>query len=522
VPRRPTRQAGLGGTTVGRACPTGGTRATGAVDRTLALGEALLASGETSVRLNLAEVAAEAGRPTVAAEQLAAIAEDTPRANVLNARIAYDLGDPEAAITMAEKALLAARTAGQWPVACAALQVLGRVARLTDLAQARAAFAEAAELALAHNLPVERISALHELGTVDLLVDGDVDLLLRARCLAVEAGLLALTATLDVQIAAGCLHRDPDEALYYARRCARMAQGLQMERLRATALFFSAAGHAHRRDVEAREQAVGEALAAAPDDLDVNAGIWGAVRAHVALLADDLSALATCLDTAMDYLRASASTTPASTRGLWALVRTVQDPDGQAARDEARPSTVNWENRALLGYAEAVAAGRRGDLPAAERAFAEADIAMAKLPWWQHRIRLLIAPDATAAGWGDPVSWANVALGVFTARGDEELAARCRSVYTQAGVPVRRKSRVSTPVPPRLAAHGVTGREMDVLALAGDGLTDAQIATRLFLSPRTVETHILHLRVKTGTANRGALIRLLRARADRRPQECAS
>ena len=36
---------------------------------------------------------------------------------------------------------------------------------------------------------------------------------------------------------------------------------------------------------------------------------------------------------------------------------------------------------------------------------------------------------------------------------------------------------------------GVTSREMDVLQLVAEGLTNAAIAERLVLLPRTVETH---------------------------------
>jgi DNA-binding NarL/FixJ family response regulator len=46
---------------------------------------------------------------------------------------------------------------------------------------------------------------------------------------------------------------------------------------------------------------------------------------------------------------------------------------------------------------------------------------------------------------------------------------------------------------------------MDVLTLLVSGRTNTEIAERLYLSPRTVETHVTHLLGKTGTANRSAL-----------------
>jgi DNA-binding NarL/FixJ family response regulator len=60
-------------------------------------------------------------------------------------------------------------------------------------------------------------------------------------------------------------------------------------------------------------------------------------------------------------------------------------------------------------------------------------------------------------------------------------------------------------VPAALRAAGVTSREMDVLALVSTGMTNAEIAARLFLSPRTVETHVASLLAKLGAADRRQL-----------------
>jgi DNA-binding CsgD family transcriptional regulator/tetratricopeptide (TPR) repeat protein len=484
--------------------------AAGDTDRALELGERLLAGGEASVRLALAEVAADAGRWDVAAARLAEVpAGDDPRVTVLAARLAHAHGRPDEARSLADQALPAARVRGQWPVACQALEVIGRAARVSDLPTAREAFIAAEQLASEHDLPVERVSALHQLGTIDLLVDGSVRALERARELAVQTGALGMAATLDVQVAASLLHRDPPAALRHARRCAELAHRLRIDQLAATALFFQAAAYAHERDAEAMRRCVAAAERLAPDDLDVNAGIWGAVHAHVALIDDDRPALARCLDRAMDYLRRSATTTPAPTRGLWALVRTLDDRDGEAAREQACPYGVNWENRALLGYADAVAAGRAGRRQEADALLAAADTAMAPLVWWRHRLRLLVAPDALAAGWGDPVGWVREALAVFVRRGDDRLAARCRELLRQAGAPVPRRGRGDTPVPPLLRRCGVTSREMDVLQLLARGLSNPEIAGRLVLSPRTVETHVANLLTKTGAASRSGLAELV-------------
>ena len=46
----------------------------------------------------------------------------------------------------------------------------------------------------------------------------------------------------------------------------------------------------------------------------------------------------------------------------------------------------------------------------------------------------------------------------------------------------------STPHP--TAGHGLTPRELEVVRLVAEGLTDREIAARLFLSPRTVQRHV--------------------------------
>jgi DNA-binding NarL/FixJ family response regulator len=55
-------------------------------------------------------------------------------------------------------------------------------------------------------------------------------------------------------------------------------------------------------------------------------------------------------------------------------------------------------------------------------------------------------------------------------------------------------------------AH-LTPRETDVLRLVVDGLTARQIATRLVLSPRTVENHVQHVLRRLDVPNRAALVR---------------
>ncbi|MBX0300431.1 helix-turn-helix transcriptional regulator [Cryobacterium sp. 1639] len=64
-------------------------------------------------------------------------------------------------------------------------------------------------------------------------------------------------------------------------------------------------------------------------------------------------------------------------------------------------------------------------------------------------------------------------------------------------------------LPPRAPAEqhnaaALTAREREVLTLVAQGLTDAQIADRLYLSAHTVHRHVANARTKLGVPSRAA------------------
>jgi DNA-binding CsgD family transcriptional regulator len=52
----------------------------------------------------------------------------------------------------------------------------------------------------------------------------------------------------------------------------------------------------------------------------------------------------------------------------------------------------------------------------------------------------------------------------------------------------------------------LTPTELDVVRLVSEGLANNDIATRLFVSPRTVQTHLTHVYTKLGLSSRVQLV----------------
>jgi DNA-binding NarL/FixJ family response regulator len=72
---------------------------------------------------------------------------------------------------------------------------------------------------------------------------------------------------------------------------------------------------------------------------------------------------------------------------------------------------------------------------------------------------------------------------------------------------VRRLDRRSVPVAPGVAAK-LTKREMEVLRLLAEGHEQDDIASELFISRKTVGTHIEHVLKKLGVRSRAQAVAL--------------
>ena len=398
--------------------------------------------------------------------------------------------------------------------ACEALEVLGRLARRSDLVAADAWFARAVTLAETAELPLWRARALHERATVAQLRTFAVAGLYDAREAAVTAGAPGLVTAVDFHLSA--LHGvrfEPKPALAAARRVLEESRRLGMRRQEAWAWILVGQGHAVSGDRRRAEAAGREALALVPDDAEVRGMALGTAQGLSALLAEDRAAALEAWALGIDALRRLPTVAPLPPWYLWPILATVADVEGDGGQ-RARSETEHGDLRvapgldALWHLASAVAAGRAGDLSAAERAAAAAGALVSgveSFDGWRLLALRWVAEDALAAGWGQPGQWMTEAAEFFGQRRFVPLASACRALARAAGAPQRRRGRGSTPVPPDLYRLGVTSREVDVLHLVADGLTNAEIGERLHLSPRTVKGYVEQLLAKTGTTNRTQL-----------------
>jgi ATP/maltotriose-dependent transcriptional regulator MalT len=180
--------------------------------------------------------------------------------------------------------------------------------------------------------------------------------------------------------------------------------------------------------------------------------------------------------------------------GLEVLVRALaalREADrAQQALNELMLIAIDVDTRPLRACAlaaEGIVAAAAGDLPRARSALEDAVTfyMQSGMPYECAITRIELAQVLTASGRDHDA-------GMERARATEALE--------QLGA-------VSKPPPADGEALGLTGRELEVLALVADGLTDPQIAQRLVISEHTVHRHVSNILVKLSCSSRAAAVK---------------
>jgi DNA-binding CsgD family transcriptional regulator/tetratricopeptide (TPR) repeat protein len=438
-----------------------------------------------------------------------ATAHDTAPIDVVAAHLALDVPGPgqvRTAETLARRAAEAAESAGLPIVACQAWQVLGALSRSRDPDEATACLERARHIAVRNDLPIEEIHTLIRLGNDDALRDGSLGRLWQAQREASTVGAVTSRYQAEASIALQLILQGKfaeaeaiiDQVLAATTRL-RLLETTQYTFLLRAILY---AHQGRRAD-----------MAAALADLQLWEGdhpqhaprVHGLARAWCALLEENrplaISELALAL-TAEDENPTIFQLT--GRYGLNLLLCVLEGTAGQSeyqAITAAPVSRLRWD-RQFAVFAGAVLDGRAGRGAAAAATVTEAMRVGAPYSTGRRLGLRLVSEAAIADGWGSPVDWLRDCEEYFFDHDVPAVASACRAMMRRAGVTVGQRRAGAEDIPPALRSAGVTVREYEILRLVAQRLSNREIATRLHLSPRTVEKHVASLMAKTGQPDR--------------------
>ncbi len=350
------------------------------------------------------------------------------------------------------------------PARCHALEIIGRTSRVHDSAAARAVFEQALHHAEEAGLPVWRLRALHQIGTIDMFERCGRRRLEEARRVARDIGAVSTVAELGLQLCAVEHGRfDLDRAVANAGEAYELADRLGLTEVRHKALLFLSAVHALRGEWEqARDYHDRSMTGRTHDSYTLSFGLGGFGLGE--LLEGRWDAARRHLSEAVALLDPLPGVEPATFRAAWPLLLAVgRDERAPAATADAlrRGVAVFGVNRGLIGYADAVVRGGAGDASGADAAARAADAHFANAELWQHVARATVADAAERDGWGDPRAWREAARAPLRSRGLARFVDRT----------------IPDPVVPTGPVPGLTARERDVLSLVAQGLANRDMDT---------------------------------------------
>ncbi|MFD3402606.1 helix-turn-helix transcriptional regulator [Kribbella sp. NPDC058693] len=414
------------------------------------------------------------------------------------------------ATELALRAAAAAERAELPEVACESLQLLGILAREHDLERSVDYFHRARQIAEAQGMTHQRVAShFFQAGTI-CLANGSILELEQARQQALRIGAIQLMYEMD-----GILGQQAILRSEYARaaeiiaECLEVTRRLRMGRAATYFLAIKAMLEAHQGHRAAMEAALAEVAnwggERASYELPYS---YGLARAFCALLEENRELADSDLAQALAYDAQNPTTLHLTGKNGLALLLGVLSGRNGWAHYEAVTATaasgMRW-NRQFVQFAEAVLLGRDGKVEAANAKVQEATETAALFPLARNLGLRLVAEPAYADGWGDPVGWLRLAEDYFHTAGIPAVASACRGLMRQLGATVSQRRNGSELVPAHLRQLGITTREFEVCQLLVDRIGNKSIASRLHISPRTVEKHVASLMTKTQQPDREAL-----------------
>ena len=284
---------------------------------------------------------------------------------------------------------------------------------------------------------------------------------------------------------------DFDQSVALAEEAVAHARRYGQRRAQAMALGQLAVALIHRGDLDAAEQHVGEAVEVFPEVLNDPRGGWYFVIVPNAMLALERGDAASVIETAgrsggMVHTLIHVNLTGTAQLAAGDLAGALATAEAMRTRWPYSPYAAAQADR-LVGLVHHA----RGEAEAGRRQLecSAAALDALGLPFEAAVSRLHLGT----------VDGVRQALAAFEAMGAARYADRARRALRTLGVrpPAVRSD--------RRAAEPLSRRELEVAGLVAKGLTNAEIAERLVLSVRTVETHLAHIYGRLGLSSRAAL-----------------
>jgi DNA-binding NarL/FixJ family response regulator len=356
-----------------------------------------------------------------------------------------------------------------------------------------------ADLAAGAGLTATRLHALVSLGGQQLLRGEPVSALWEARTLALESGCFLPLAWADLNLIYVMQWTRPiGEAIDLAEEAVARCRRFRLDVLPHTLVAQAAAHLVVDSDHGARSMA--DALALAPDDGDL-ADVADYLLAQHAFFGGHYDNATRHWQRCVDWLRARPASTPNDAPAALpvALIAAGRTDEARAALAEADAwdeRTFSYTFNSLRALARAILDNNPDQvLPA---------LTPMQGPEPYYRAGALVATAVAMSG-KPATAWLNEALAQFHQGGWDRAASRVRRLLRERGMPVPRHRTASGAVPDALRARGITRREAETLALIAKGMPNTEIAEQLFISVRTVESHVSSLLTKLQVTTRVAL-----------------